>query len=147
MTEHNFDQLDQLASDYWKWRAFHQPNSSDDIPRIERPRGWEPDWSQASVERQRAALAAFTERWKSMDVSAWPIPRQADYRLIGAALARVGWSWMFCAPGNAIRGFMFIKRSERSLRNCSRPGLSITTAARRSSIAFGAFRNCSRTGR
>jgi hypothetical protein len=46
MTEHNFDQLDQLASDFWQWRAFHQPNSSDDLPRIERPRGWEPDWSQ-----------------------------------------------------------------------------------------------------
>src|SRR5262247_3365454 len=91
MTEHNFDQLDQLASDFWQWRAFHQPNSSDDLPRIERPRGWEPDWSQAAVERQRGALAAFTERWKSMDVSAWPVPRQVDYRLIGSALARVRW--------------------------------------------------------
>jgi len=91
MTEHNFDQLDQLASDFWQWRAFHQPNSSDDLPRIERPRGWEPDWSQAAVERQRGALAAFTERWKSMGVSAWPIPRQVDYRLIGSALARVRW--------------------------------------------------------
>jgi hypothetical protein len=73
MTEHDFGQLDQLASDFWQWRAFHQPNSSDDIPRIERPRGWVPDWSQAAVERQRAALAAFTARWKSIDVSAWPI--------------------------------------------------------------------------
>src|SRR5262245_62856074 len=91
MTEHNFDQLDQLASDFWQWRAFHQPNSSDDLPRIERPRGWEPDLSRAAVERQRAALAAFTERWKSMDVSARPIPRQVDHRLIGSALARVRW--------------------------------------------------------
>ncbi len=91
MTQHNFDQLDHLASDFWQWRAFHQPNSSDDIPRIERPRGWEPDWSQAAVERQRAALAAFTQRWKSMDVSAWPITREVDYRLIGSALARVRW--------------------------------------------------------
>jgi hypothetical protein len=55
-----FDQLDQLASDFWQWRALHQPNSSDDIPRIERPRGWEPDWSQAAVERQREALTAFS---------------------------------------------------------------------------------------
>src|SRR5215813_7086514 len=91
MTKQNFDQLDQLANDLWRWRAFHQPNSSDDIPRIERPRGWEPDWSRAAAERQRGALAAFTERWKSMDVSAWPIPRQVDYRLIGSALARVRW--------------------------------------------------------
>jgi uncharacterized protein (DUF885 family) len=91
MTHHNFDQLDQLASDFWQWRAFHQPNSSDDIPRIERPCDWEPDWSHAAVERQRAALDAFTERWKRIDVSAWPIPRRVDYRSIGSALARVRW--------------------------------------------------------
>jgi len=91
MTEHNFDQLDQLASDFWQWRAFHQPCSSDDIPRIERPRDWAPDWSLAAVEKQRNALAGFAERWKSMDASAWPIPRQVDYRLIGSALERVRW--------------------------------------------------------
>jgi uncharacterized protein (DUF885 family) len=91
MNESNFDQLDQLASDFWQWRAFYQPVSSDDIPRIERPSGWEPDWSLAGVERQRATLTAFTKRWESMDVSAWPISRQVDYRLIGSALARVRW--------------------------------------------------------
>jgi len=91
MTNRNFDRFDQLASDFWRWRAFHQPVSSDDIPRIERPRGWEPDWSPAGVERQRAALSEFAEHWKSMDVSAWPISRQVDYRLIGSALARVRW--------------------------------------------------------
>jgi len=91
MTNRNFDRFDQLASDFWRWRAFHQPVSSDDIPRIERPRGWEPDWSPAGVERQRAALSEFAEHWKSMDISAWPISRQVDYRLMGSALARVRW--------------------------------------------------------
>ncbi|HYE75208.1 MAG TPA: DUF885 family protein [Blastocatellia bacterium] len=91
MFEYNFDQLDQLASDFWQWRAFHQPNSNDDLPRIERPRGWEPDWSQAAVAQQRAALAEFTERWKRLNASDWPISKQVDYRLIGSALARVRW--------------------------------------------------------
>ncbi|HKQ73235.1 MAG TPA: DUF885 family protein [Blastocatellia bacterium] len=91
MTTRNLDQLDQLASDFWQWRAFYQPASSDDIPRIERPSGWEPDWSMEGVEGQRASLAGFAERWESMDVSAWPISRQVDYRLIGSALARVRW--------------------------------------------------------
>src|SRR5262249_40764930 len=91
MTERNFEQLDQLARDFWHWRAFYQPASSDDIPRIERPRDWEPDWSRAAIEKQREALSAFVERWKRMDVSAWPIPRQVDYQLIGSALARVRW--------------------------------------------------------
>src|SRR5262245_15536203 len=91
MTERNFDQLDQLSSDFWEWRAFHQPCSSDDLPRIERPNGWDPDWSLDGVERQRATLAGFEGRWESMGVSAWPISRQVDYRLIGSALARVRW--------------------------------------------------------
>jgi uncharacterized protein (DUF885 family) len=91
MTEHNFNRLSQLASDFWQWRAVHQPASSDDLPRIERPRGWEPDWSPSAVERQRAALVAFAERWESIDASQWPIPQQVDYRLIGSALARVHW--------------------------------------------------------
>src|SRR5215510_6556618 len=91
MTERNFDQFDQLANDFWQWRAYHQPNSSDDIPRIERPSDWEPDWSRAAIEKMREALASFAERWKSMDVSAWPVPRRVDYRLIGSALARAEW--------------------------------------------------------
>ncbi len=91
MPERDFDQLHQLASDFWEWRAFHQPNSSDDIPRIERPREWEPDWSPTAVERQRRDLATFAERWKILDVSTWPIPDQVDYRLIGSALGRVRW--------------------------------------------------------
>jgi len=31
MSQSNFDQLDQLASDFWQWRAFYKPNSRDDI--------------------------------------------------------------------------------------------------------------------
>ncbi|HZS03554.1 MAG TPA: DUF885 family protein [Blastocatellia bacterium] len=91
MPDHDFDQLHQLASDFWRWRAFHQPNSSDDLPRVERPRSWEPDWSAAAVARQRHALAMFEARWREIDVSTWPVPQRVDYRLIGSALARVRW--------------------------------------------------------
>ncbi len=90
MTE-QIDQLHQLAADFWRWRAYHQPNSSDDIPRIERPPDWKPDWSSAAVAKQRDDLSKFEERWKSFNVSQWPISEQVDYRLIGSALARVRW--------------------------------------------------------
>jgi len=85
------DPLDDLAHDFWAWRAIHQPITSDDIPRIDRPAGWTPDWSPQSIAQQRDDLAVFEKRWKEMDAGRWPIPRQVDYRLIGSALARVGW--------------------------------------------------------
>jgi len=85
------DPLDDLARDFWAWRAANQPVSGDDMARIDRPADWTPDWSQASIARQREDLAAFEKRWKEIDPAKWSIPRQVDYQLIGSALARVGW--------------------------------------------------------
>jgi len=85
------DALDELARDFWMWRAVEQPISSDDIPRIERPQGWVPDWSPAAVKNYQQQLNGFESRWKKLDPSAWPVPRQVDYRLMGSAIARVRW--------------------------------------------------------
>jgi Bacterial protein of unknown function (DUF885) len=85
------DSLDDLARDFWQWRAIEQPISSDDIPRIERPAGWVPNWSASAVADYQQQLLAFEARWKAMDSSTWPVPRQVDYRLIGSAIARVRW--------------------------------------------------------
>src|SRR5438445_12520663 len=83
------DTLDDLASDFWAWRAAEQPDSSDDIPRIERPSGWVPDWSPEAVARDHKQLDEYEMRWQKIDASAWPIPRQVAYRLTGPALSRV----------------------------------------------------------
>src|SRR5689334_25208773 len=85
------DPLDDLARDFWTWRAQHQPFSQDDMPRIDRPAGWAPDWSKESIAQQRETLAGFEKRWTELESGRWPLPRQVDYRLIGSALARVGW--------------------------------------------------------
>jgi hypothetical protein len=85
------DPFDDLALDFWAWRAIHQPVTSDDMPRIDRPVDWTPDWSSQSIAQQRDDLAVFEKRWKEIDASRWAIPRQVDYRLIGSALSRVGW--------------------------------------------------------
>jgi uncharacterized protein (DUF885 family) len=84
------ESLDKLANDFWAWRAKHAPFTGDDVNRIERP-GGKRDWSRASIEKQRKDLAEFETRWKKLDPTAWPIPQQVDYRLIGSALARVRW--------------------------------------------------------
>jgi uncharacterized protein (DUF885 family) len=85
------DPLDDLARDFWQWRAVHQPSSGDDIPRIERPAGWLPDWSPASIAARRAALGQFEQRHKGIDPSGWPVARRVDHRAIGSAIARVKW--------------------------------------------------------
>ncbi|HEX8140314.1 MAG TPA: DUF885 family protein [Pyrinomonadaceae bacterium] len=85
------DALDNLARDFWAWRARYQPLSGDDIPRIERSQDWVPAWSKASIFEQRRTLADFEKRLAKMDASQWPVSRQVDYRLTGSAIARAHW--------------------------------------------------------
>ena len=85
------DAFDGLARDFWVWRAAEQPVSFDDIPRLERPADFIPDWSPHAVDRYRTQLEKFEAQWKGMNPSAWPVPRQVDYRLMGSAISRVRW--------------------------------------------------------
>ena len=57
------DDLQSLANDFWAWRAAEQPLSSDDIPRLDRPANWTPDWSPETVRRYQEKLVAFESRW------------------------------------------------------------------------------------
>ena len=84
------DSLEQLANDFWAWRARHAPFTGDDVNRIERPGGMR-DWSRASINQREKDLAGFEARWKKLDPAQWPIPKQVDYKLIGSALSRVRW--------------------------------------------------------
>jgi uncharacterized protein (DUF885 family) len=85
------DTLDDLARDFWAWRAVEMPVSTDDIPRLDRPAGWVPDWSLAAVQSYRKQVSEFEPRWTAIEASQWPVPRQVDYRLIGSAIARARW--------------------------------------------------------
>jgi uncharacterized protein (DUF885 family) len=84
------DSLDQLATDFWTWRAQYRPFTFDDVPRMEHAGGVR-DWSASSVASQRVELAAFERRLKAMATDTWPVARKVDYRLMGSALARVRW--------------------------------------------------------
>jgi hypothetical protein len=80
-----------LGVRFWEWRAVRQPRPRDDIPRIERPSGWVPDWSPESVAASRNVLAGFEQELKAIDPAREPVEVQVDYRLVGCALARVRW--------------------------------------------------------
>src|ERR1051326_8900124 len=90
---HDTGDLVSLGDDFWTWRAATQPVSGDDIPRIERPDGWTPDWSPASVAAQRADLAALRQRRRPVAeaAQAWPVDHQVDVRLLGSGLSRAEW--------------------------------------------------------
>jgi hypothetical protein len=84
------DSLEKLADDFWGWRAKYAPFTADDVNRMERTGGTR-DWSRASIDRRRKDLAGFEVRWKKLEPTEWPIPKQVDYKLIGSALSRVHW--------------------------------------------------------
>jgi uncharacterized protein (DUF885 family) len=84
------ESLDKLADDFWAWRTKYAPFTGDDVNRIERPGGMR-DWSRASVDKRRNELEQFEARWKKLNTTAWLIPQQVDYKLIGSALSRVRW--------------------------------------------------------
>ena len=84
------DALDRLAADFWTWRAKYAPFNGDDVPRMERPGGIR-EWSRASIDKRRKDLADFKSRWRKIDISSSPIPKQVDYKLVGSALSRVDW--------------------------------------------------------
>ena len=91
MTTSTYGQLQQLAQDFWTWRAANQPISSDDIPRIERPNDWVLDWSRDAIARRRSELSEFAARHEAIDARSWPVAQQVDNRLIASAIARVHW--------------------------------------------------------
>ena len=86
------DSLRELSESFWEWRAVEQPFTNDDIPRIERPAGFDVDWSAKAVERRMRELAGFEKRYAGLAPAAGaPVAERVDYRLMGSAIARVRW--------------------------------------------------------
>jgi Bacterial protein of unknown function (DUF885) len=85
--------LQQLSSDFWEWRAFEQPFTFDDIPRLDRPAGWAADWSASTVAKRRDQLSGFENRWDALRsvVSDRSRTETVDYLLVGSAIARARW--------------------------------------------------------
>lgn len=81
----------QLIEDFWSWRIRQRPRTSDDIPRVERPAGWTPDFSAAAVARYRVELDELEHRWAATRPDDADRAAAVDHRLIGSAIARVRW--------------------------------------------------------
>jgi Bacterial protein of unknown function (DUF885) len=80
-----------LAGEFWRWRAETRPDTTDDLPRMERPIGWLPEWSAAAVAAHRRTAAAIAARLAGIDTSDLSVADQVDARLLRSALDRVRW--------------------------------------------------------
>jgi hypothetical protein len=84
-------ELDDLAGRFWAWRARQQPRTRDDIPRLDRPRGWLPDTDPDLAGRRREELEAFRAELGRIRPDAGTVPDRVDRRLLRSAIARVTW--------------------------------------------------------
>jgi hypothetical protein len=83
--------LQSLAAEFFEWRRVQQPATGDDIPRVERPDGWVPDYSPEKLLEYRAQYAVFLERLERLDTSAFSPGDQVDAKILRAAIERVHW--------------------------------------------------------
>ena len=83
--------LQALARSFFEWRRVQQPAQGDDIPRVERPDGWLPDFSPDALEGYREDYRLFFESIDGIDTAGWSVQDQVDARLLRAAIQRVHW--------------------------------------------------------
>ncbi|WP_369139096.1 DUF885 family protein [Modestobacter versicolor] len=86
-----WDDVQALGAEIWAWRRLQAPRSRDDIPRMERPPTWAPDFSRAAVAAARETRAGFAARLAAIDLAGADVPTRVDAALLGSALARVHW--------------------------------------------------------
>lgn len=80
-----------LAADFFAWRRVQQPASGDDIPRVERPDGWVPDFSAEALASYRQQYREYLLAVDRLDTTGWAVYAQVDRRLLRAAIQRVFW--------------------------------------------------------
>jgi uncharacterized protein (DUF885 family) len=83
--------IQALAADFFEWRRSQQPAGGDDIPRVERPDGWIPDWSANALENYRRQYRDHLLAVDTLDTSGWSVSSRVDRRLLRAAIQRVFW--------------------------------------------------------
>ena len=76
---------------FFEWRRGQQPVVGDDIPRVERPDAWVPEWSPKALDLYRERYRFFIEAIDELDTTEWTVAQQVDLRLLRAAVQRVHW--------------------------------------------------------
>ncbi len=83
--------IQKLATDFFEWRRVTQPAAEDDIPRVERPDGWIPDFSSGALERNKEKYLEYAARLKNLPKENWLRSDSVDFLLMHSAIERVNW--------------------------------------------------------
>jgi uncharacterized protein (DUF885 family) len=92
-------ELQELGQEFFAWRAATQPCTGDDIPRVERPAGWLPDFSPGAIHAIRIRNAGFRDRLRELKQEGWSRGDSVDALLLRSAMERVEWELgVLCSP-------------------------------------------------
>lgn len=83
--------LQALSKEFWEWRTVTQPVTGDDIPRVERPDGWQPDYSPEALQAYREKYRDFSRRLSAIPQTGWNRSDSVDYLCLRSAIERVNW--------------------------------------------------------
>ena len=84
-------EIQNLAKDFFNWRVITQPATGDDIPRVERPDNWIPDYSPEALASYRKKYTEFSTKLKNLSHTGWSKSDSVDYLLLHSAIERVNW--------------------------------------------------------
>ena len=96
-------EVQDLGCEFWEWRIPSSYRSPDDVPKVEHPLDWVPEFDRDSARRRLERAAEFRRRWEALDVTGDSVPNQVDYRLIGSAISRVEWEVGILRTGSGTR--------------------------------------------
>ncbi len=87
----NNKELQELAKEFFKWRTATQPITPDDIPRVERPDGWIPDYSPESIISYKSKYEEFRKKLHAVSAEDFNRADSVDFLLLRSAIERVNW--------------------------------------------------------
>jgi uncharacterized protein (DUF885 family) len=91
ITAQNNSDLQNLAREFFEWRTITQPITGDDIPRIERPDNWRPDYSPENIKLYQKKYSEFKNSLHSISKNNFTRTDSVDYLLLRSAIERVNW--------------------------------------------------------
>ncbi|MCH8080657.1 MAG: DUF885 family protein, partial [Proteobacteria bacterium] len=87
------EDLQSLAAEFFNWRSATQPAAGDDIPRVERPDKWVPDYSQEALLEIKTKYKEFIIRLEEIPKQNWHVSDSVDYLILRSAMERVNWEF------------------------------------------------------
>ena len=89
-SQHDYG-IQNLAKKFFEWRKITQPAFGDDIPRVDRPEDWKPDYSPAALNEYREKYVEFKSELINLQRVGWTRSDSVDYLLMHSAIERVNW--------------------------------------------------------